>query len=50
MDDHNDALAAEKRGRHERTPPVFLSSFSRSESYVIQPSGGWFATSNEPVD
>ena len=49
IDDHEKALLVEKRGRHERTPALFLSSFSDSDSYVVQAQGGWFVTSNRPV-
>lgn len=43
VDDHHRALAVNKRGRHERTPPVFLSPFADvGDAYVISPGGGWF--------
>lgn len=44
-DDHHRALAIAKRGRHERTPPVFRSPFAEAgEAYVVSPGGGWFQT------
>lgn len=36
-------MGVTKRGRHEKTPPVFLSPFADAgDAYVISPGGGWF--------
>lgn len=43
--DHDLAIAIAKRGRHEKTPPVFRSPFAEAgEAYVVSPGGGWFQT------
>jgi hypothetical protein len=47
--DHVQALAEEHRGRHEKAPPVFRSSFADAEDAVVIPSkGGWFETTRGP--
>lgn len=45
VDDHHRALVVDKRGRHEKNPPVFLSPFADAgDAYVVRPDGGWFLT------
>jgi len=45
--DHVQALAEEHRGRHEKAPPVFRSSFA-DDTVVIPSRGGWFETTRAP--
>lgn len=47
--DHAEALAEEHRGRHEKTPPIFRSSFADADDTLVIPSkGGWFETTRGP--
>ena len=49
IDDHSRALVVDKRGRHEKSPPVFLSPFAEAgDAYVVLPDGGWFQTTRTP--
>ena len=45
--DHAEALTHEQRGRHEKAPPVFRSSFA-DDTVVIPSRGGWFETTRAP--
>ena len=45
--DHAEALTVDHRGRHEKTPPVFRSSFA-DDTVVIPSRGGWFETTRGP--
>jgi hypothetical protein len=48
-DDHTRALFVSQRGRHEKTPPVFYSTFADTEDgFVIPASGGWVQTVRTP--
>jgi hypothetical protein len=50
IDDHARALVVHKRGRHEKSPPVFLSPFAEAgDAYVVSPEGGWFQTTRTPL-